>query len=92
MPVSRYVRKNRLSPNDKQLLKRIGMKVHRELYCNGGTTDSLSREICVARSSIREVVAGRSNLRILTLRAIAVGLGYRSAHQFLGDVETESAS
>jgi hypothetical protein len=90
MPGSRYVRRNRLSRGEQQLLKQIGLKIHRELYRRGGTTESLSLEVNVARSTIREVIAGRSNVRILTLKAIVQGLGFSSVKQFLADIEPES--
>jgi hypothetical protein len=89
MPGSRYVRRNRLSRGEQQMLKQIGLKIHRELYRRGGTTESLSLEVNVARSTIREVIAGRSNVRILTLKAIVQGLGFSSVRQFLSDIEPE---
>jgi hypothetical protein len=49
----------------------------------------LSLQVNVARSTIREVIAGRSNVRILTLRAIVQGLGYASVKEFLADIESE---
>jgi hypothetical protein len=91
MPGSRYVRRNRLSRGEQQMLKQIGLKIHRELYKRGGTTESLSIEVNVARSTIREVIAGRSNVRILTLKAIVQGLGFTSVRQFLSDIEPDSS-
>ena len=91
MPGSRYVRRNRLSRGEQQMLKQIGLKINRELYKRGGTTESLSLEVNVARSTIREVIAGRSNVRILTLKAIVQGLGYPSVRQFLSDIEPDSS-
>lgn len=89
MPGSRYVRRNRLSRGEQQMLKQIGLKIHRELYKRGGTTESLSIDVNVARSTIREVIAGRSNVRILTLKAIVQGFGYSSVRQFLADIEPD---
>jgi hypothetical protein len=69
------------------MLRQIGLKIHRELFKQEMTTESLSLDIGLARSTIREVIAGRSNVRILSLRAIVQGLGYGSVREFLADIE-----
>ncbi|MBI3555633.1 MAG: hypothetical protein HY074_05165, partial [Deltaproteobacteria bacterium] len=40
-------------------------------------------EADIARSTLREIIAGRSNLRVLTFKNIAEGLGYKSIEEFL---------
>ncbi len=75
---------------DQHLLKQIGLKIHRELFRQKRTTEALSLEIGLARSTIREVIAGRSNVRFLNLRAIVRGLGYSSVREFLADIEPSS--
>jgi hypothetical protein len=73
-----------------QILKQIGLKIHRELFRQERTTEALSTEIGLARSTIREVIAGRSNVRFLNLRAIVHGLGFANVRDFLADIEGES--
>src|SRR5579885_877218 len=86
---SAYIRKGRQSRGEKQLLKRIGLKLHRELRRSGETTESLSQKVGIARSTIREAVAGRSDLGVLTLRSIVQGLGFPSVRQFMIDIERD---
>ncbi len=58
------------------LLKQIGLLVHKCLFEKEKPVEWLSFKSGVARSSIREIIAGRSNTRILTLNSIARGLGF----------------
>jgi hypothetical protein len=68
-------------------LKKIGLKIHRDLYDQGKTVEWLAFTVGLARSSIREIIAGRSNFRFLTLVSITKGLGYRTVSDFLLSVE-----
>jgi hypothetical protein len=77
---------------EQQILKQIGLKIHRELYRKEKTTESLSAEIGLARSTIREVIAGRSNVRVLNLRAIVLGLGFANLREFLADIDGEKST
>ncbi|MCM2278448.1 MAG: helix-turn-helix domain-containing protein [Oligoflexia bacterium] len=76
-------RKHELSQGEKVLLRRIGLKIHKDLHDQGRPVEWLAFNVGVARSSIREIIAGRSNPRLLTLTSIAKGLGYRNLVDFL---------
>lgn len=65
-----------------QFLKRLGLKILKDLSERGMTVDGLALQIGVARSTLREITAGRSNPRLLTLVEIAHGLGYPSVASF----------
>lgn len=71
---------------ERRVLKKIGLKIHKDLFQQNRPIEQLAFDTGVARSSIREIIAGRSNPRILTLSAIASGLGYRSLSEFLHDI------
>lgn len=79
-------RKYALPPADAQLLRKIGLKIHRDLYELDKPVEWLAFNVGVARSSIREIIAGRSNPRFLTLQSIAMGLGYKSVVDFLRSI------
>ncbi|MBU6152841.1 MAG: hypothetical protein KGP28_00940 [Bdellovibrionales bacterium] len=64
------------SRSEQILLKQIGLLVHRVLFEKEKPVEWLSFKSGIARSSIREIIAGRSNTRILTLNSIARGLGF----------------
>ena len=80
---SKSPRKTAFSTTEQRLLKQVGLKINKELFQKGQSVEGLSFEIGVARSSIREIIAGRSNPRLLTLKAISLGLGYESLEEFL---------
>ncbi|MBU6374702.1 MAG: helix-turn-helix domain-containing protein [Bdellovibrionales bacterium] len=67
-------------------LKRVGLKISRDLHERDKSVDALALEIGMARSTLREIIAGRSNPRLLSLDAIAQGLGYRKLSDFLSDL------
>lgn len=71
---------------DRNMLKNIGQKIDKQLSSQDKTTEWLGNRAKVARSTLREIVGGRSNPRILTLNAIAQALGYRNLVEFLRDV------
>ena len=83
-----YVRKHSLPRSEQDFLRRVGQKLRRELDSRGETLETLARNTQLARSAIRDVLLGRSDTGILTLRAIAQGLGYPSVRRFLEDIET----
>jgi transcriptional regulator with XRE-family HTH domain len=64
------------------LLKRVGLKIIKDLHQKNQSVDALALEIGMARSTLREIIAGRSNPRLLTLESIAHGLGYRDLGEF----------
>jgi transcriptional regulator with XRE-family HTH domain len=65
-----------------QFLRRLGLKILKDLSDRGMTVDGLALQVGVARSTLREITAGRSNPRLLTLVEIAHGLGYSSVSVF----------
>jgi hypothetical protein len=64
------------------LLKRVGLKIIKDLHHRNQSVDALALEIGMARSTLREIIAGRSNPRLLTLESIALGLGYHDLSEF----------
>ena len=75
-----------LSTAERQLLRRIGLRIHKDLFEQRIPVERLAFELGLARSTLREIIAGRSNFRILTLNSIAKGLGYKSMVEFLNKV------
>ena len=65
------------------LLRKIGLRINRDLFGQKKSVEWLAFECDIARSTLREIIAGRSNFRILTLKNIAEGLGYKSIEEFL---------
>ena len=68
------------------LAKKVGLKILRDLHRKNQSVDSLAIEVGMARSTLREIVAGRSNPRLCTVEAIAEGLGYKDLSQFFFDI------
>lgn len=68
---------------NRQILKKLGLKINKQLFLQKRSADWLSLKTGVARSTVREIIAGRSNPRILTLNALALGLGFRDIVHFL---------
>ncbi len=75
-----------LSRSEELLLKQIGLLLHRNLFERGKPVEWLSFKSGVARSSIREIIAGRSNSRILTLHSLARSLGFNDVIEMLEKV------
>ncbi|OFZ53027.1 MAG: hypothetical protein A2428_17965 [Bdellovibrionales bacterium RIFOXYC1_FULL_54_43] len=74
--------------SERQALKRIGLRIHKILYEQGKSVEWLGFKIGVARSALNEIIAGRSNPKFLTLRAIVLdGLGYKNLNQFFREIE-----
>lgn len=71
------------SSAEQNMLKRLGRKIQKDLHEQERAVESLAIELGIARSTLREIIAGRSNARILTLNQIAEGLGYKSLVEFL---------
>ena len=72
-----------LRRSDRLFLRRIGLAIHRRLFELEQPVEWLSFQSGVARSSIREIIAGRSNPRLLTLQALAESLGYKDVMELL---------
>jgi hypothetical protein len=81
-----------ISRSNQLRLRRVGLHIHRKLFLTQKPVEWLAFKSGVARSSIREIIAGRSNFRILTLDSIARSLGYRNAEDLLTAVEKERQS
>jgi ribosome-binding protein aMBF1 (putative translation factor) len=69
---------------EKKLLKSIGLRIQKELHDQKKSLEWLAFTIGISRSALQEIVAGRSNIKILTLSAIATGLGYKDVRDLLG--------
>jgi hypothetical protein len=66
----------KIRKSEQLLLKQIGLQIHKSLFENDKPVEWLSFKSGIARSSIREIIAGRSNARILTLNTLAQNLGF----------------
>ena len=75
------------SSEGKRLLKAIGLRIQNDLYKQERSVEDLSLDCGVARSTLREIIAGRSNPRLMTLHSVAVSLGYTGVADFLTKVE-----
>jgi len=80
-------RKFAFSKSELRFLKKLGLHIHRELYKQNKTVERLSSDLGISRSTLREIIAGRSNARIITMKAIAEGLGYDSLFEFIKPLE-----
>ena len=65
------------------MLKKLGRKINKSLADTDRSVEWLSFESDTARSTLREIIAGRSNPRILTVKRIASALGYKNVEDFL---------
>lgn len=83
---ARIAKKDSLTPAERQLLRKIGLKINKCLYDQKKTVEWLAFGRGLARSTLREIIAGRSNPRVITLNSIAKGLGYRSVVELLKDI------
>lgn len=79
---------NGVLKSDQILLKKVGLRIHRDLFERGETAEWLAFSSGLARSSVREIIAGRSNFRFLTMAAIARTLGYRNLVEFLNQLDS----
>ncbi len=75
-----------ISFEDKRLLRAIGLRIQNELYKQKRSVEDLSLDCGVARSTLREIIAGRSNPRLLTLHAVGISLGYSGVAEFLSKI------
>ena len=64
-------------------LKQLGLRISTSLAEQKRSVDWLALNAQTARSTLREILAGRSNLRILTLTRISNALGFKSVPEFL---------
>lgn len=83
---SRPKREFVFTPGEKQLLKRLGIKISKKLSDLDKSAEWLAFQSEVARSTVMEIIAGRSNPRLLTLNTISRNLGYKSVQELLKDL------
>ena len=69
------------------LLRQVGLLIHKTLFDLGKPVEWLSFKSGVARSTIREIIAGRSNARIVTLNSLARSLGFSDIVEFLNKIK-----
>ena len=83
---TRIQREFAFTPSEKHLLKRLGLKIYKKLADLDKPAEWLAFQSEIARSTVMEIIAGRSNPRFLTLNTISRNLGYKNIHDFLKDV------
>ena len=86
------VKLEKLNKSEELLLKQIGLLIHKTLFNRHKPVEWLSFKSGVARSSIREIIAGRSNFRILTLNSIAKSLGFSDATELLNKIKNKNGN
>ncbi len=69
-----------------QFLKRLGLKINKKLADMNKSAEWLAFQSEIARSTVMEIIAGRSNPRVLTLKTISFHLGFKSVQAFFDDV------
>ncbi|NDG84686.1 MAG: hypothetical protein EBX52_06560 [Proteobacteria bacterium] len=69
------------------LLRQVGLLIHKTLFDLGKPVEWLSFKSGVARSTIREIIAGRSNSRIATINILARSLGFSDLVDFLNEIK-----
>ena len=79
--------KNRTTRAEEILLRQIGLLIHKTLFDLGKPVEWLSFKSGVARSTIREIIAGRSNSRIATINILARSLGFSDLVDFLNEIK-----
>jgi hypothetical protein len=82
----------KMSKADELLLKQVGLLIHKTLFENDKPVEWLSFKSGVARSSIREIIAGRSNARILTLNILAKHLGFNDVVELLSKSKNKNGN
>ena len=84
----RHVRATSTPRNEieEKLLKKIGRKIHKDLYNANKSIEWLAWESEVARATVQRVFEANRNVGILTLDRIAKGLGYKNVVEFLNTI------
>ena len=72
--------------SEQRLLKKIGRKVHKDLYDENKPIERLAWESDVSRSTVQRIFDANGNVGVLTLDRIAKGLGYKSIIEFLNNL------
>jgi transcriptional regulator with XRE-family HTH domain len=71
------------SAEEKRMLKKLGDLIRSDLKTKKISVEAMAEKLGIARSTLREIIYGQSNVRILTLQAIAKGVGHRDLASFL---------
>jgi hypothetical protein len=69
-------RKFVLSATEKTLLLKVGSRIKADLETTKTPVEKFSTDQKLARSTLRQIIAGKSNVRLATLDQVARGLGY----------------
>ena len=83
-----YKRAYEYSNREKKFLKKVGLQVSYDLqnrFEEARPIEWLSWETSVSRSALREIIAGRSNPKVITLLAISEAFEYESLQDFLNE-------
>lgn len=81
------MKRQKLTADQKRLIKRIAGRVSGAVSRDGMTLDELAASSGVARSTIRETMSGTNNMRVATLQKIVRALGFGSLWAFLNGIE-----
>mgnify|MGYP001576600049 CR=1 FL=1 len=84
MAVEKQKRERIIDEVEAALLERIGKKIKQRIL--EGKIEPVSFETGIARSAIRKIISGRSDLRIVTLYRLVKNLGYRNLAEFFEDI------
>lgn len=69
-----------------RLLRRIGAKLHKDLYELGEPVEWLAFESDTARSTIRRMFDGEGNIGVVTLDRVVRALGYEDVLDFFREL------
>ncbi|MBI2521466.1 MAG: hypothetical protein HYV97_13695 [Bdellovibrio sp.] len=84
MGQEKHKRERVIDEVEKALLEKIGKKIKQRIL--EGKIEPISFETGIARSAIRKIVSGESDLRIVTLYRLVKNLGYRNLAEFFEDI------
>ncbi len=65
------------------MLKKLGDLIRSDLSAKGISVEAMAEKLGIARSTLREIIYGKSNVRVLTLQSIAKGVGFKDLSAFL---------
>jgi transcriptional regulator with XRE-family HTH domain len=77
---------------ERALLREFGARLRKELFFRKKDVDWLAQEAGLARSTTREIVAGRSNPRLSTICMLAAALGFKECGELLGGIAYKKSS
>lgn len=71
------------SQDEKKFLKKIGLKIQQEIRANGNSIERFCFDHGIPRSGMSELIAGRRDPQLVTLRRIVQKMGYKDIEDFL---------